>query len=94
MLTDQELDVVRRLGSIWNDLCDIVADGPARSGDLEEARHHIHALQWMVGSQAAARAHPDELRELGGGAISAGPATRGCLAASPSPRSAAPERSG
>lgn len=34
--------------------------------DWYEAAHHLHVLQRMVGSQAAARAYPDEYRQLGG----------------------------
>lgn len=65
-LTDAELDIVERLGLIWNDLCMIVGDGPSREGDLNEAILHIHALQHTVMANAAARAHPGRLRMLGG----------------------------
>ncbi len=64
-LTDLEIDVVNRLGLIWNDVCQIVGDGPTREGDLAEVIHHLHALQHLVMSNAAGRAHPALFRTLG-----------------------------
>lgn len=39
----------------------------SRAGDLREVTWHIHGLQNMVLSQAAARAYPERYRLLGGG---------------------------
>jgi len=66
MLTLEESEVIESLGAVWNTLCsDIVGHGPPREGDLQEAAFHIHALQRMVGSQAAAREYPLSFRLLG-----------------------------
>jgi hypothetical protein len=65
VLTGPEREVVKRLGDLWGDICDVVDDGPTRAADLNEAIAHIHALQHFVMSNAAARAHPDEFRLLG-----------------------------
>lgn len=65
MLTHQEREVVRKLGDVWNDLCQVVGDGPTRNHDLAEAVAHVHALQHFVMSNAAGRAHPGEFRLLG-----------------------------
>lgn len=65
-LTDDELDVIDRLGRIWNDLRRVVDNGPTRSPDLDELIGHIHALQRAVMANSAARAHPGRLRTLGG----------------------------
>ena len=67
LLTTDERAVVDMLGGVWNQLCSIVGDGPARDADLHEASIHVHALQNMVLAQAAARAFPDEFRLLGTG---------------------------
>lgn len=65
LLTDLERDVIGRLGGIWNDICVIVGTDATREGDLNEAIHHVHALQHTVMAQAAARAYPDTYRRLG-----------------------------
>lgn len=65
-LTPLELKVIEDLGNIWNDLCQVVDGGVTRDADLNEAVHHIHALQKMIMGQAAARAYPSRLRLLGG----------------------------
>lgn len=44
----------------------IVADGPTRDHDLNEACARIHDLQHAVMAQAAARAYPGSYRRLGG----------------------------
>ena len=66
LLTPLELKVSADLGQVWNDLCQIVDGGATRDADLNEAVHHIHALQKMVMGQAAARAYPSTFRLLGG----------------------------
>ena len=45
---------------------EVIADGPARRGDVNEVVHAIHLIQRMVLGQAAARAYPDRYRLLGG----------------------------
>lgn len=64
-LTPLELETIGRLGRCWNDICQIVDSGPTRDADLNEAVHHVHALQHMIMAQAAARMYPDRLRLLG-----------------------------
>jgi hypothetical protein len=67
-LTPEEKEVVFALGRLWGDFCALTSDGPTRDEDLREAMHHFHALQRMVGAQAAARAYPEAFRPLGGDA--------------------------
>lgn len=65
LLTDSERSIVTDIGYVWARLHEIVGDGPSRQADLREAATHIHALQNMVLSQAAARAYRHEFRLLG-----------------------------
>lgn len=65
LLTDEERQIVRDLGAIWGRITAIVGDGPTRAADLHEIVAHIHALQHMIMSNAAARAFPTEFRLLG-----------------------------
>lgn len=65
LLTTAEHQIVADLGEIWGRLHGIVGSGPSRRADLDELRQHIHALQSAVLSQAAARAYPNEYRQLG-----------------------------
>lgn len=65
LLTPLERKVVRDLGLIWNDLCNVVGPDRTRDADLNELVVHVHALQQAVMSQAAARAYPGEFRALG-----------------------------
>lgn len=65
-LAPAELAFVVDAGKLYTDLCAIIPDGPSRDNDLREACAHVHALQHMVMSQAAARAYPELYRELGG----------------------------
>jgi hypothetical protein len=44
---------------------EVIADGPGRTGDVNEVIHAIHIVQRMVMGQAAARAYPDRYRLLG-----------------------------
>lgn len=73
LLTPAEHAAVAKAGELWNDLCAIVADGPARAGDLSELIFHIHAIQRAVLKQAAARAYPDLYRLLGGDPVQPAP---------------------
>lgn len=66
-LTDAEHKAIDLTAELMNLLAgEIIGDGPARSQDINEAGRHIHAIQHMVMSQAAARAHPGRYRLLGG----------------------------
>jgi len=65
-LTRDELSAMSLTAELANALGRIVGDGRTRTADLTEAVHHIHALQHMIMSQAAARAYPDRFRLLGG----------------------------
>lgn len=66
LLTPAEHAAVAQAAELWKTLCGIVADGPARDGDLRELIFHIHAIQRTVLKQAAARAYPELYRLLGG----------------------------
>lgn len=66
MLTVLEQQVVNDAGELWNKLCRVVGYGPAREGDLAELIVHVHAIQHAVMANAAARAHPEQYRLLGG----------------------------
>ncbi|MEV4271953.1 hypothetical protein [Micromonospora aurantiaca (nom. illeg.)] len=65
-LTDAEHTAMDLTAQLWNTLSAIAGDGPARSGDLAELATHIHAIQHAIMAQAAARAHPDRYRLMGG----------------------------
>ena len=65
LLTQLEKETAVMLGQVHMNMCRIVADGPTRMDDLTESCHHIHVLQRMIMSQAAARAYPDQFRLLG-----------------------------
>jgi len=47
---------------LWNELCNVVGDGPTRSADLGELITHVHAIQNAIMSQAAARCYPGRYR--------------------------------
>ncbi len=66
MMTLDEHHVMILLGDIGNKLREIIGDGPQSEFDWQEAVHHIHGLQHMVMSQAAARLYPVRYRLLGG----------------------------
>ena len=67
MLTGAEQRAMDLTAVLMNLLsAEIIGDGPTRSQDLNEAALRIHAVQHMIMSQAAARAHPDLYRLLGG----------------------------
>lgn len=65
LLTQLEKDTAIMLGQVHMNMCRIVADGPTRMDDLTESCEHIHVLQRMIMSQAAARGYPDSFRLLG-----------------------------
>ncbi|MCL8026344.1 hypothetical protein [Nocardioides bruguierae] len=65
LLTPSERTAIEKAGSLWNDLCQIVGDGPSRAADLRELVAHIHAIQRAVMAQAGARTCPDHFRLLG-----------------------------
>lgn len=66
LLTVAEREVVWQLGDVWGRMSKIIGFGPDASGDRAEAINHIHNLQRMVMSQAAARRYPELFRPLGG----------------------------
>lgn len=66
LLTEQEKDIIKKLGEVWTDICGIIPPGPAQISDREELLFHIHALQMAIKSNAAGRAYPEEFRVLGG----------------------------
>jgi hypothetical protein len=64
-LTDLEHEAMRKSGELAQLLRQIIGDGPHAYNDWVEASIHIHAIQNMILSQAAARAYPDTFRLLG-----------------------------
>lgn len=69
LLTEYELDTLNVLAQLADRMRKVIigTGSPAHiEGDWAEAAAHIHALQQMVMSQAAARAYPDRFRLLGG----------------------------
>jgi hypothetical protein len=65
-LTDDEMDLVFRLGELAEDFERLMGDGPTAEADMAEVIRHVHALQQTVMAQAAARTHPTKFRLLGG----------------------------
>lgn len=72
LLTKEEHEVVKRLGELLGDIAYVInnstddrSNASVKVADLQEATHHIHALQNMVLAQAAARRYPDRYRLLG-----------------------------
>ena len=65
LLTSVEQEIIQDLGDIWSKICQAVGDGTTRRDDLREIVTHIHALQYLIMSQAAARAYPQTYRLLG-----------------------------
>jgi hypothetical protein len=64
-LTELELKALKQSGELAQLIRQIIGDGPNSSHDWAEAAAHIHAIQNMVMSQAAARSYPDKFRLLG-----------------------------
>lgn len=65
-LTEHEHRAMQLTAELWNLLGEhVVANGPARPGDMRDFAAHIHAIQHAILSQAAARAYPDRYRLLG-----------------------------
>jgi len=83
MLTDAEHTAMDLTAQLWNALCAIAGDGPARAGDLAEMATHIHAIQHAIMAQAAARAHPDRYRLMGGDRIEPEPDCPWCIPGGP-----------
>lgn len=70
MLTEQELNLCKKLGECASDYADVLSDGmgykglsPVQRQDVVEFVTHIHDLQHAVMARAAIRAHPKEFRE-------------------------------
>lgn len=67
MLTAQELRVLDLTTEIADLMStDIIGHEASRNGDLAEMVTHVHGIQRMIMSQAAAREYPERLRLLGG----------------------------
>lgn len=65
-LTKPELRVIELAGEIYNIMsAEVVGMDEPRDIDLGELMFHVHAIQRMVGSQAAARQYPGQFRLLG-----------------------------
>lgn len=64
-LTDNEIKLTKDIGDLLRRFAEIAGMGETRMNDLKEVVFHIHALQNVVLSQSAARAHPDLFRLLG-----------------------------
>lgn len=64
-LTDLEFEAMQKSGELAQIMRQIIGEGPNAYNDWLEATIHIHAIQNMILSQAAARAYPDTLRLLG-----------------------------
>lgn len=69
LLTEREKNLVRLLAEVAHEFAQVVRKGDSHyliaCDDTNEAILHIHALQNMVLSQAAARAYPKEYRLMG-----------------------------
>jgi hypothetical protein len=65
LLTEAEFDTLDTVTLLVSQLNDIVGEGTNRAGDLTELSQHVHAIQALIMSQAAARAFPDKFRLLG-----------------------------
>jgi hypothetical protein len=66
LLTDAEHNAMDLIAQAGRAVGAVIGDGGApAAADFREAVTHIHALQQMVMSQAAARAYPDRYRLLG-----------------------------
>lgn len=65
MLNDLELKAIGVTTDLIELMSEIIGDGASREGDWAEFASHIHVIQHLIMSQAAARAYPDYLRLLG-----------------------------
>lgn len=66
-LSEDEHTAIKMTADLWNHLVQKVVGGEAtREQDLSELCIHIHAIQHAIMGQAAARAHPELYRFLGG----------------------------
>ena len=65
LLNDTEKRMIAIAGELAN-LFHQIIPGTAYGGrDVDEFVFHVHAIQRMIGAQAAARAYPDLYRRLG-----------------------------
>lgn len=65
LLTEDEHAAMRLAADLRNAVARVVGHASTRASDLREITDHIHAIQAMVLSQAAARAYPHLYRLLG-----------------------------
>jgi hypothetical protein len=55
LLTADERECLAVTANLWDRLCRIVGKGPSRPGDLAELETHIHGIEHVIMSKAAAR---------------------------------------
>ena len=65
ILSDTEFEAMQKSGELAVLVREVIGNGPHNYNDWLEATIHIHAIQNMILSQAAARAYPDQFRLLG-----------------------------
>lgn len=66
-LTAAEMKALSLSAELFNVIArDVIGHGRTRAGDTSELAGHVHNIQHMIMSQAAARAYPSEFRVLGG----------------------------
>lgn len=66
-LTEAEVRAIDLAAELWNLMVrDVMARGLGRNGDASELAAHIHGIQQMIMSNAAARAYPSRFRLIGG----------------------------
>ena len=64
-LSEQEFEAMQKSADLAVVMRKIIGDGPNAYYDWVEATVHIHAIQNMILSQAAARSYPTQFRLLG-----------------------------
>jgi hypothetical protein len=65
LLTTEEHKVMASLADLFGSISSMCGSSITRQQDMLEVTMHVHALQRIVLSQAAARAYPEEYRLLG-----------------------------
>lgn len=66
-LTDAELGALDLTRQLANAMSAVMSSGAEFRADWSEFTTHLHAIQHMIMSQAAARSYPDRFRLLGRG---------------------------
>ena len=65
LLTPEEHDVIDDAGRLYSKVEKLIGGGKHEAADLTEIRHHVHAIQYAIMANAAARAYPDRYRLRG-----------------------------